>query len=320
MSPPLDYVGSPDRPALDAVRALLDGADDVFAAVAYVTRPGVELIKRELREVTRGDGRLRVLTTFDFGLTEPDALDTLVDLGAEVRIAELRKRAYHPKVFLGARRESRSAMVGSTNLTVAAMLANVEASVAATGREGARVHEQARAQLEPLWSSDEVAPYRYGTKAVELLPRPRVVDALRQRPGGGPSVGVAERGELGVFPVIWRAIEELCAQRDVVTTAKGKTNRLLGFDSTNGVLVGTEKSPDGQRVPPWMFRTVAEAVILRDRMPLQAKGQADCTNYLRVMRSSAVAAVLAALPWFDFERERRRTMLAWRGWAAAEHA
>ena len=140
----LDYIGH-HRPPLDAVRALLAGNNAVFVAVAYVKRAGVELLRRDVQRLTKRQGTLAVLTTFDFNTTDPDALDQLVDLGADVRIFS--GRTYHPKVFLGARGTQRHALIGSANLTGGGLLRNVEAGLHLTGKEALPVHAAAHQHL-----------------------------------------------------------------------------------------------------------------------------------------------------------------------------
>src|SRR5438105_2438567 len=83
------------------------------AAVAYVTREGARRLVDEL--ATRvGPSWLAIpktlVTCFDFGTTEPGALEYLQDNGFEVRIANLgadgairimsNPSSFHPKVYL----------------------------------------------------------------------------------------------------------------------------------------------------------------------------------------------------------------------------
>jgi HKD family nuclease len=306
----MQYVGGVEQSPLEAVRGLLENSERVRAAVAYVKRSGVGLIASEARALSRRGG-LQLLTTFDFGITDPDALEALVELGAEVRVARFSDRAFHPKLYLGEGSDSSTLLVGSANLTGGALLRNAEAGLVLSGDEGSAAVGSARAHWESLWAAPQVSPYVRGTVLTQRPPQGRrQIDVVI--PGQVPvAAGLPPALD---FPAAWADIEALCAQVSQVQTASGVVNHLLDFDPILGVRVGTERSPGGEWIPPWMFEVVVEWMRGHTALRLntqQGSGVPDCTRFLRVHRSSGVFAILGQLRWFQLQARPATLVRRW---------
>jgi len=302
VSPPLRYVGAPAHRPLGFLRTLLDRSDEALLAVAYVRKAGVGLIEREVRALRRRGGTLRVLTTFDFGLTQPVALEALMDEGAEVKTARFADRAYHPKIYLGRGTSGARALVGSANLTAAGLVRNVEGGVAACGSEAATIHDEAWPALDELWASAPHCP-----RGIVIPPQPR---APRRIPDLGlpelhlPSItpGVlrdsrAVPSDDEEFDGVWAELLRLAVPGAVFHTATGQPNTVIAAGE-DGVVLATESSPAGELVPRDMFERVVAGVAAVGELPLNApkgSGRLDATRELRVYRSSAVFALLGAL-------------------------
>src|SRR5215467_4835219 len=69
------------------LRAELATADSVDLICAFVIWSGVRHVRDQLAEVIARGGRVRVITTTYMGATERKAVDALVELGADVRVA-----------------------------------------------------------------------------------------------------------------------------------------------------------------------------------------------------------------------------------------
>lgn len=272
----LDYVGD-SRPPLHALRALIRDNDAVLAAVAYVKRSGVELIGREVRDLHQRGGRMELLTAFDFGLTDPAALDRLSTFGTTIRI--FRGRTYHPKIYLGERGAARQALLGSANLTSGGLQRNVEAGVHVSGDLALPLHRTATAHLRALWR--QAAPYQPGTVLAQPPPVLKVAAPTSPR-----------------LRTVWEQIRRRFETNPVVNTATGRPNRLLQVHPRQGILVGTHKSPGGKWVEPWMIEVVVDRLEIHPSLRLNP----DCTDGLRVHRSSAVFAILGALPGYRLHR------------------
>lgn len=116
-------------------------------AVAYSTRSGcVRLVERISNRIGRAQWdriQKQFITSLDFGLTDPGALEFLSGLpGSTVYIANPEvatrprfqpSKAYHPKIYLFDEAAHSGYVVGSANLTNSALISNTE--VVAVGEE-----------------------------------------------------------------------------------------------------------------------------------------------------------------------------------------
>lgn len=118
-----------------------DDTDELFVAAAYVSRTGSDLLFDRLRRRIGVAGfnqlNMHLITTGDYGLTQPDAIDAWIGAGARVDIANAAgiqqgnlnpTIAYHPKVyaFRGPAGDWH-VVCGSANLTSRGLTVNSEA-------------------------------------------------------------------------------------------------------------------------------------------------------------------------------------------------
>jgi HKD family nuclease len=74
---------------LDAVRAGLAGAEEALLAVSFTRCSGLQLLVDPLQEVVERRGRVRLLTSTYQQVTQPEALEALLELeGVECRVQE----------------------------------------------------------------------------------------------------------------------------------------------------------------------------------------------------------------------------------------
>ena len=101
---------------VDALRESLDQWMVSRWAVSYVSRSGVEAIRPALERFLKRGGRLRIVTTGDRFVTEPDALDRLMDLGVRDILFQAPGEGdpFHGKMYLFGERtdDSRRLIVG----------------------------------------------------------------------------------------------------------------------------------------------------------------------------------------------------------------
>lgn len=208
------FAQSKNRPnqvlfAFDEV--VLPGIEGLRWAVAYSTLLGcqrlTERVSGRLGQRRWDACRKAFLTSFDYGLTEPRALEFLADIpNSEVHIANPDVRtvqgfrpaqAYHPKLFLFDGPDSVGYVVGSANLTQAALISNTE--VVSAGREvpGNCTWNYVWSELmrgsSPL-TNELLREYRERWVA----PRPRPVDLDSQPPP--PAIRPGNK------PVFWEAV------------------------------------------------------------------------------------------------------------------
>ena len=110
------------------LKAELASADSVDLVCAFVIWSGVRHLRDALAEVSSRGGRIRVITTTYMGATEKRAVDELVALGAQVRVAfDARTTKLHAKAWLLERASGLStAFVGSSNLSHTALFDGLE--------------------------------------------------------------------------------------------------------------------------------------------------------------------------------------------------
>ncbi len=189
------------------IRAELPSADRVDLLIAFVKWSGLRITERELAEFCRRrPGALRVLTTTYLGASEVEALDALVDMGADVRVSyDSRRTRLHAKAWLF-RRDSgfSTALIGSSNLSRSALLDGCEWNVRLSSVDNAAILAKFQATFDQYWDEGEFEAYDRErflaeterrdsqrdalARAVQLRPYPHqqeVLDALAEERAAG---------------------------------------------------------------------------------------------------------------------------------------
>jgi hypothetical protein len=109
----------------------LASAKSVDLLCAFVLWSGVRIVLNPLRDLVARGGRLRIITTTYMGATQPRALDALIALGADVRVAyDARITKLHAKAWLLEREAGlTTAFIGSSNLSRSALHDGLEWNV-----------------------------------------------------------------------------------------------------------------------------------------------------------------------------------------------
>ena len=252
---------------LSAVRRTLDAAQDAYLCVAFAHPRGVRLLSRELERAKARRARVRLLATtvFDRGGDCRRALGDAASLGVDVRIHNRSKGTFHPKLYLGERPGEVRAVIASANLT-GGLLANHEVGVELRGSRQDDAIAQAWAWGESLWEDAQTEAWI--TVAADALP-----DAIA--------------------PELLTVLQKLEGET-IATLSDESPNRIVEVDRS-GVLVetkdSTRKQSGPQLVEPWMLNDAWEH--LRERGMLTNQ---ELLKGLRIMRSSAVCAMLARVP------------------------
>src|SRR5207245_4454377 len=119
----------------------------------FVRWHGVRVVRDALDRFSQRGGRLRVLTTTYMGTTEKVAVDELVRLGAEVKIAyETQSTRLHAKAWLFRRDTGfTTGFIGSSNLSRAALLDGLEWNVRISAIETPSLVSKFDATFETYW-------------------------------------------------------------------------------------------------------------------------------------------------------------------------
>jgi HKD family nuclease len=109
----------------DVITAEIDNADEMLFVVAYVRENGVDIILDKIKNKPT-----KLLCSLDMGITQLSSIKKLIENGVEVKVYQSNKGTFHPKIWLfGKNKTNWKMLIGSANLTRAAFIDNVEASV-----------------------------------------------------------------------------------------------------------------------------------------------------------------------------------------------
>jgi len=210
------------------LRAELATAERVDLICAFVIWSGVIAVRDPLRELIARGGRVRVITTTYMGATKREAVDELVRIGAEVRVAfDARSTKLHAKSWLMERSSGlTTAFIGSSNLSHTALFDGLEWNVRLSEVDAGHVVERVRAMFETHWEAEHFEHYDPETRGADL---DRALGAQRQ-----PSGSVISFAGLEVHPLGYqqRMLDRLALERArhdrhrnlvVAATGTGKT-------------------------------------------------------------------------------------------------
>lgn len=213
------------------LRAELASADSVDLICAFVIWSGVVHLKDALADVHARGGRIRVITTTYMGATKKEAVDALVDLGADVRVAfDARTTKLHAKAWLLERASGLStAFVGSSNLSHTALFDGLEWNVRLSSADAAHLIDRVRMTFESHWASEHFERYDPAVNGDELAKALREHD--RRSLGETSSISFANL-DVRAYPHQQRMLEALALERErhdrhrnlvVAATGTGKT-------------------------------------------------------------------------------------------------
>jgi superfamily II DNA or RNA helicase/HKD family nuclease/predicted house-cleaning noncanonical NTP pyrophosphatase (MazG superfamily) len=223
---------------LDAIRTELQRCTAARLAVAFVMRSGTELLDGALRAALLRGADIRLLTTDYLDVTEPDALDALVDLQGrfEARVYSHERRSFHPKAYLFERADgSGRAFVGSANLSRSGLRDGVEWTWTVLDFDAGQPLFELRTRFDELWESEDVHPLSPGW--IDAYRARRRIRAFTEPPPPAPP-GIEPRA---AQQLALRELERMRADGHrralvVAATGLGKTF-LAAFDARDALRV-----------------------------------------------------------------------------------
>lgn len=143
------------------VQSEIASADSIDVVMAFVRRSGIRPLLTALRQHCESGRPLRLLTTTYTGSTEPEALDDLVRIGAQVKVSyDTSGTRLHAKAWLFHRETGFStAFIGSSNLTQQAQVTGLEWNVRISGARNPDVLRQMEAIFESYWNGQDFKRY-----------------------------------------------------------------------------------------------------------------------------------------------------------------
>jgi superfamily II DNA or RNA helicase/diadenosine tetraphosphate (Ap4A) HIT family hydrolase len=172
------------NPLLPHLERDLARASSVDIAVAFVLLSGVEKLYPHFEDLLARGGALRVLTGDYLDISDPDALQRLIDLRTlygdsrcELRIYCSDGTSFHPKAYLASQaRGGGVAYVGSSNLSGSALLEGVEWNYRVASARDAEGWRRVREAFESLFrhpsteSLDDEWLHRYRQRRPQTPP------------------------------------------------------------------------------------------------------------------------------------------------------
>jgi HKD family nuclease len=211
------------------LRLELESADCVDLLCAFVIWSGVVRLRDALASVVRRGGQVRVITTTYMGATQRRAVDELVSIGAQVRVAfDARMTKLHAKAWLLERESGlTTAFIGSSNLSHTALFDGLEWNVRLSSIDAKYVIERVRSMFESYWASEHFEPYDPAADAGKL---DLALGAHRDRDSDADVSFIGL--EVHPYPHQQRMLERLMVERErhgrhrnlvVAATGTGKT-------------------------------------------------------------------------------------------------
>lgn len=128
----------------------LDSAKKACIAVAFLKESGLRLIMDSLKDFLSNDGELQIIAGQNFGLTEPEALTSLLDLlknypASKLYLykAESADSIFHPKMYLFETENGCKIILGSANMTKGGICSNNEVSIFIECERDSDIRQQA---------------------------------------------------------------------------------------------------------------------------------------------------------------------------------
>lgn len=157
-------------PLLPRLEEDLAGATQVDVAVAFVLHSGVDRLYPHLEDLLERGGVLRLLTGDYLDISDPDALQKLIDLAAlhdgdrcQLKIFVSDGRSFHPKAYLASSGgETGVAYVGSSNLSASALLDGIEWNYRVSSLRDAQGWTRVRMAFAALFDHPSTRPLDVG--------------------------------------------------------------------------------------------------------------------------------------------------------------
>ncbi len=272
-APWLFTAGRADPSLYAELRAELASADRVDVLVSFITWSGLRKIIDVLETITapdahgRGGTRLRVLTTTYTGATESAAVERLARLpGVELRISlDGQRSRLHAKAWMFHRDTGfGTALVGSANLSAAALLNGIEWTVKFTQAGQAELFAAAEAHFETLWNDAEFQRF----DPDDAGHRQRLKAALGEARQSDPRASVVALPTW--FDLRPRAFQQAMLERLASERRHGRMRNLLvaatGTGKTMVAAFDYQRQTQVQGTPPRLLFVAHRVEILRQAM------------------------------------------------------
>lgn len=111
------------------LREDIRGSSTVYIMASFIMKSGVEVIFDELQEALNMGADIKILTGDYLYVTQPQALEKLIDLkgnSIEIRLWKSGGVSFHPKTYIFKHKDEGAIIVGSSNLSRSALTSGIE--------------------------------------------------------------------------------------------------------------------------------------------------------------------------------------------------
>ncbi|WP_067514967.1 DUF3427 domain-containing protein [Endozoicomonas ascidiicola] len=139
----------------------LQTSDNFTFMVSFIRSSGLQLLLNPLESFQQREKRGRILTSVYMNITQPAALRKLLEQShIETRVYTNTKESFHTKAYLFERQTHNNscALIGSSNLSQAALINGEEWNVKIPRSNTSDVYDRAMTRFETLWDSAESVP------------------------------------------------------------------------------------------------------------------------------------------------------------------
>ena len=151
------------RKVLSSVEEELQRCDKFQISVAFITMSGVEPLLQTLKELEKKGVPGEILTTNYLNFSEPRALEKLNSLSnITLRVFDTEKagEGFHTKGYIFRKDEIYRIIIGSSNITSAALTLNREWNTKLVSTKDGSVTKQVVDEFEQLWNSSYSIPFK----------------------------------------------------------------------------------------------------------------------------------------------------------------
>lgn len=150
------------KKVISSVEDELLRCDEFQISVAFITIGGVTPLLQTLKELEKKGVKGQILTTNYLNFSEPRALEklnSLKNVTLKMYDVEAAGNGFHTKGYIFKKEEIYRIIIGSSNMTSAALTVNKEWNTKLISTENGEVAEEIVEEFQKLWNSEYALPY-----------------------------------------------------------------------------------------------------------------------------------------------------------------
>ena len=150
------------KKVISSVEDELLRCEEFQISVAFITMGGVTPLLQTLKELEKKGVKGQILTTNYLNFSEPRALEKLnglKNITLKMYDVEAAGNGFHTKGYIFKKEEIYRIIIGSSNMTSAALTVNKEWNTKLISTENGEVAEEIVEEFQRLWNSEYALPY-----------------------------------------------------------------------------------------------------------------------------------------------------------------